>query len=331
MNKLLYLLNMLTGRFWFRWRRLTPGLYVVTYHRIGDKGRTDFDPNVFSCTSKTFEQHLCFYKKYFDVVTPRQLNGEVASFKKPVLCITFDDGYLDNFEIALPLLQKHGLNATFFVTSNYVKQVKIPWWDEIAWMLQNSDTKSFNLAWTGERQFDVAQIRSNNHNLHKFMTVIKSHSELSMQKKLVLLQNILAITFDIAGLTKPLFMSESNVTEMKNAGMEIGGHTMNHPILSHLSASEQSIEINQNKQHLEGLTKQPVTTFAYPVGSYDCYDQDTLDILKKSGYKIAFTYENGLNLKYNDRPFELLRFPIEMNDSIHRLKYMMSFPRSLNN
>jgi peptidoglycan/xylan/chitin deacetylase (PgdA/CDA1 family) len=326
------LLNIISGRFLFRWTLLKPGLYVVTYHRIGNKSQTEFDPNVFSCTSEMFEKHLSFYKKYFDVVTPSQIvQSNHSHFNKPTLCITFDDGYLDNFEVALPLLQKHELPATFFITSNYVKQTQIPWWDEIAWMVHATKCKKFSLDWikNNELQFDTEQLRNNAYSLHQLMSGIKSNSELNMAQKLVRFQKTLDIKFDINLLTKPLFMNESNVKSIAESGMEIGGHTMNHPILSHLDVNEQAKEINQNKQHLETLIKNPITTFAYPVGGYHCYQDATKDILRQSGYQLAFTYENGLNLDCQDGDYELLRFPVEMNDRIHRLKYMMSFPKSI--
>jgi peptidoglycan/xylan/chitin deacetylase (PgdA/CDA1 family) len=81
--------------------------------------------------SRDFERFCRFFRDNFDVVTLGDLVAriEARSSVAGTLAITFDDGYLDNFEVAAPILKKFGLSATFFVATKYIESSTVPWWD----------------------------------------------------------------------------------------------------------------------------------------------------------------------------------------------------------
>lgn len=110
---------------------------VVAFHRVNDVLPEDG----LTCTSEKFDAFCRFFSKYFRVVSMAE---QVAACTQGVdmggtLSITFDDGYLDNLEVAAPILRKYGLPATFFVTTGFIGSTKVPFWDEqlatpMAWM-----------------------------------------------------------------------------------------------------------------------------------------------------------------------------------------------------
>ena len=100
------------GKFYsnLMWPMLPNGIYCFNYHRIGDEATSQFDPNVFSCTAEQFEQHIKFYKAEFTVISVDELIIKInnnSPIDKKYAVITFDDGYIDNYSIAFPILKKH--------------------------------------------------------------------------------------------------------------------------------------------------------------------------------------------------------------------------------
>jgi peptidoglycan/xylan/chitin deacetylase (PgdA/CDA1 family) len=101
---------------------------IVAFHRVNDQMPYD---KALTCDSRTFRKFCTFFKNHYDVVP---LSAQIAAVRAGksltgTLSITFDDGYLDNFEVAAPILRELGLPATFFVTTGFVGSQEIPAWD----------------------------------------------------------------------------------------------------------------------------------------------------------------------------------------------------------
>ena len=98
------------------WPILPNGIYCFNYHRIGNEENSQFDPNVFSCTAERFEQHIKFYHAEFTVISIENLIDLIENnspLDKKYALITFDDGYIDNYSVAFPILKKHNITAAF--------------------------------------------------------------------------------------------------------------------------------------------------------------------------------------------------------------------------
>src|SRR5262252_433736 len=134
-------------------RRLTrtPWITVLTYHRVGPGPSVSrIDANVVTVSAEVFDRQLDFVKQHFDIVTVEDIvaaiDGGVTLPPSPLL-ITFDDGYRDNFDVALPLLRKHRLSATFFVATRFVDERRLFWWDRINYLLKASSRAKVELAY----------------------------------------------------------------------------------------------------------------------------------------------------------------------------------------
>ena len=102
------------------WRSRPNGLYSVNFHRIGNSSETAFDPCVYSCTSEELDRHIKFFKQHFDIINPKTLPDLLDSDIRPssrLMCLTFDDGYIDNFNDALPVLEANNVKASFFIAT----------------------------------------------------------------------------------------------------------------------------------------------------------------------------------------------------------------------
>src|SRR5438874_1308621 len=99
-----------TGLSRVRWRLLSHRLYVLNYHRVGNPEHTDFDRGTFSCHEERFRDHLAAITDRFDVIDLAALDRALRtrrprSSTRPAALITFDDGYIDNYTTAFPLLK----------------------------------------------------------------------------------------------------------------------------------------------------------------------------------------------------------------------------------
>ncbi|WP_440874881.1 polysaccharide deacetylase family protein [Thalassotalea sp. PLHSN55] len=304
----------------FRWQRRPNGLYCFNYHRIGDDQKTEFDPNVFSCTQSSFEKHLEFYQENFIVLTlPQALDlihqGQPLNEKYALL--TFDDGYIDNYTVAMPSLLKHDLSAVFHLPSDYISSNVIPWWDEIAWMVKH--TKQIKLQFGQFKAINLVKF-SINKTIRLVMNRVKEDTR-SMDEKLDELRLKLKCELNTENAGGNLFLSWQQVSDMVEKGMYIGSHTRSHRILSHLPLAEQIKEMSLSKDIIESHLSDVVSAIAYPVGDKESYCDKTCAEAEKLGYQIGFSFEHGINtLSDQQDNFKLKRIGIDGDATIDDLK-----------
>lgn len=315
----------LSGTLAYSWNKLDAGLYIFNYHRVGDSSVTEFDENVFSCNESNFEKHLSTIQSKFEIINMGTLIDIIDNdlkIDRPLAMITFDDGYIDNYKIAFPLLMKFGVNASFFLPTLYMGNRCIPWWDEIAWMIKNTSRKSVQLPdWPSPVSISISDFKNTTRLVLKN---IKTSKTVSIADKLVQLRELLECECPKSALDQ-LFMSWDNIREMYSAGMDIGSHTHSHQLLSHLNDENQLIELVKSRQIIEQQIGAPVVSVAYPVGKDYTYSPETLGLCEKAGYKVAFSFINGFNPAPKLKRFELLRIPVDGNGSAIDFKLLAAF------
>src|SRR5262245_14167040 len=126
----------------FRWS----GVVALNYHRIGDGSQSVFDRGLWSSAAEAFADQIRFCKAQFDVISPGDLPNVLARRRGRYILITFDDGYRDNYEVAFPIVKSENVPATFFVASGFIDSPRVPWWDEIAWMVRSSQRPGVRLS-----------------------------------------------------------------------------------------------------------------------------------------------------------------------------------------
>src|SRR6185437_9715531 len=133
-------------------------LVVVNYHRVGDREATPYDPGVYSATPELFEEQIRFLRRRLRPVTLEEaaafLAGRLRLGRAGVL-VTFDDGYLDNYTTAFPLLRRHGVPAVFFLPTAFIGTGRLAWWDAIAYLVKHGPPR-FAVEYPAPAAFDVA-------------------------------------------------------------------------------------------------------------------------------------------------------------------------------
>src|SRR5216110_1527820 len=108
-------------------------LTVLTFHRVAPPDAPGFDPDVSDTTPEVFDRQVGMVKRYFTLVDTAALDAHRIGAPLPPnpALITFDDGYRDNHDQALPILLRHGARAVFFVATRYVDERRLYWWERI--------------------------------------------------------------------------------------------------------------------------------------------------------------------------------------------------------
>jgi|TARA_R110001599_G_scaffold211664_1_gene409212 peptidoglycan/xylan/chitin deacetylase (PgdA/CDA1 family) len=299
------------------WHYRKNGVYCFNFHRIGDAEKCKYDPNVFSCNADDLEKHLSFIKHNFEIIDQKHFidlvnNGQVVN--KKLAYITFDDGYLDNYELAFPILSSMNIPATFFVATGLIESKVIPWWDEISWHIKQSNLNELRLpSWN---KTIVLSGKTINKSIQVVLSQFKS-TPIPIEAQLLELR-------EITGLVLSNYVSEflswENIAEMDSAGMTIGAHSHSHRIFSSLSAKELSHELSHAKMLLEDKLTSKVLSISYPVGNASTYNKYMFDEIESQGYQLAFSFRYFINQEVSTNKFQLGRFSI--SEPFNEIRFM---------
>jgi peptidoglycan/xylan/chitin deacetylase (PgdA/CDA1 family) len=288
------------------YRMLTPGgprekLTVLIFHRV----RAGVDPLFpHDLTPGTFEAQLGWIKHWFTVIPLREavVGLERGRLPERPLCITFDDGYADNATVALPILRRLGLHATFFLASGHLNGGRM-WNDTVIEAVRAAPGPSLDLADLGLGSHAVDTLAAKQ---RAIVTLLVRLKHLSAEQRAALTEAVSARVG--ARLPDTLMLTDAQVDELVRAGMEIGAHTVTHPILAGLPQDRARWEIAESKRRLEALTGRPVTLFAYPNGEPGRdYSAAHVAMVRDAGFEAAVSTAWGAAGPRCDR-YQIPRF-----------------------
>lgn len=250
-----------------------------------------------------FDKICKFIANNYKVLSLRDAAVGLYSGSLPRLaaCITFDDGYRDNFDIALPILLRYELTATFFIATAYLDGGRM-WNDIIIEALRVVRPGMLDLSDFGLSK--VAIEDSMKSRLRVGCEIIKTIKYLHGEKR----QAIADAVGNLGSLPdeSDLMMSTENVRQLCKAGMEIGAHTHSHPILSSIPPEQAKWEIFEGRRLLENIVGGAVEVFAYPNGNPEQdYDESHVDMVRQAGFIAAVSTRRAIASKDSD----LLQLP----------------------
>jgi peptidoglycan/xylan/chitin deacetylase (PgdA/CDA1 family) len=225
------------------------------------------------------------------------------------LCITFDDGYADNHDVALPILRQHGLSATFFVATGFLDGGRM-WNDTLVEAVRGCALGRLDLgdlpAGPEEQTLGSLPLGSMDERRQAIDRLIGVAKYLPPDDRESF---VLAVAGAAqARLPDDLMMRSDQVIALKRAGMTVGGHTVHHPILARLEPAKARQEIAAGKMALEALLQSPVTLFAYPNGKPGRdFMPEHAALVREVGFSLAVTTAPGAASASTDR-FLLPRF-----------------------
>ena len=259
-------------------------------------------------TAQLFDQMLGWLKKWFNVLPLDEALDRTRKCTLPprAAAITFDDGYADNYEVALPILKKHGLSATSFVATGHLNGGRM-WNDTVVEAIRSSRIDILDLssspafANAPTKIFPTGSLPGKRATIESVLGKIKYLQTTEREDVINLIADQIATK-----LPDNLMMTSKQVIELRRSGMLIGAHTVSHPILANLQAVQVRNEISESKKYLEALLQENIGLFAYPNGkpNVDYQARDAL-IIKELGFGAAFTTAWGVV----DRNSDLMQLP----------------------
>lgn len=237
-------------------------LSVLIFHRVLREPDPLFPDEV---DAARFDALLGWVKSWFNVLPLDEAARRLADGSLPAraAALSFDDGYADNHDVALPLLRKHGLPCSFFIATSFLDGGRM-WNDTLIEAVRLSPLAELDLRGLSDAQgMDLGRhpLADRRALLHMLIPRVKY---LEPEPRLACVQAIAERA--AATLPDDLMMSSAQVRALHAAGMQIGAHTVSHPILATLSRDAAADEIARSRDVLQALLGSRVGLFAYPNG-----------------------------------------------------------------
>ena len=241
------------------------------------------------------------------------------------IAITFDDGYANNYQLAIPVLQKYQFPATVFLTTGFVDRSVPLWGDWLEFLLVATPRRNSVFEWRGEKiTLALTSPHATNGVLAKLKQRLHGSTISDIHEFLRNLEAHLDIGYDWRGIPevlRPLQWDE--IRAMRRSGLvSFGAHTVSHPVLSTCTDEVQKFEIAESKRRIEEELGEKCTIFAYPYGKCGDYTSATKQIVRKAGYELAVSAESGFNTRSSWDEYELKRWGADM--SVEDLSFIVS-------
>jgi peptidoglycan/xylan/chitin deacetylase (PgdA/CDA1 family) len=307
-----------------------PRALILLYHRVSD---LDLDPQLLSVSSRRFAAHLDHISRSYRVVTLQWLTEAIQHEPDSLdrcVAVTFDDGYVDNLLVAKPLLESYRIPATVFVTSGYLGTNDEFWWDELDRLLLQPSTlpPRLHLRINGvEHAYELgchSSYSSDDGVRHRSWNVLEDETPtvrhriyrdlcaalkpLSQGERSAALDELRTWAGkDRRGRHSHRCLSPTEVTELGSGDLiEVGAHSVSHPVLGTLDLAEQQSEIHDSRKSLEALVGKPVESFAYPFGTTADYTDQTVALVRNAGFRRACSNFPAFTTGRSD-PYQLPR------------------------
>jgi peptidoglycan/xylan/chitin deacetylase (PgdA/CDA1 family) len=282
-----------------RLRKLVPmsTLSIVTYHHISERGPGyRFDPDIADADQAQFRRQVETLARYG---TPIDVNDLLRAIeggalpKNPVM-ITFDDGYRSCHDVALPILKQLGVPATFFISTSFITERRLYWWERVSLLLAGARRDRGTIRYPRPLEIERADpgLRG------RLNAIIKTEVSLDLERFL----GEIAAAFNVEWTSEiearhadEMIMTWDQVRVLAKAGMDIESHTRRHRVLQTLPPEELEDELTGSRIDLEAQINRPVRVIAYPVGRRIAESDPIRRALAAAGYRVGMSNKTGVN------------------------------------
>jgi peptidoglycan/xylan/chitin deacetylase (PgdA/CDA1 family) len=306
---------------------------ILVYHRVA---AANVDPWALGVSPANFAQQMQVLTTIANPVSLQDLVRAKSDRELPPrpVCITFDDGYADNLHAAKPTLEAFRVPGTVFVTPGYINVPENLWWDELGKLILDPTSRQEELSMHVNGQhyayaFPPQSGDSGEEDPHRnwrawekapgprqaaYLAIYGLLVKLSDADREAAMEQLRKDATPYADRRQHRCVTEDELRELASGDLvEIGAHTLTHPILASLPPDQQQHEIGGSKRRLEELIGKSVTTFAYPYGKKIHYTLETIKTVRANGFACACSNFGGLVTRTSNR-FALPRFqPMDWN------------------
>ena len=278
----------------------TAELHILTYHRVLPIQQSICYPfQGMVMPRDTFEAQMSYLARSYVVLEFSQAMERLqqGNLPKKSIVVTFDDGYRDNYDYALPILKKYGIPATFFVVTDALEQRMKLWWDEVAEAvrllslrepLKKEETEQFP-PWVGK----LLQTLSGMNGYQKVADeLVHAMNDIALNDRLRIRESLLRLVNHDMRMIHDLMLTWEQVKEMHHAGMRFEAHTRTHAFIDELPEDEAQREVQDCVESLERHLNTSIQYFSYPRGRFT---EKLQPLLEHAGIRAAVTTDQGQN------------------------------------
>jgi peptidoglycan/xylan/chitin deacetylase (PgdA/CDA1 family) len=259
---------------------------VLLYHRVQSG---DPDPHEIAVTPDAFAGQMSWLAGHCAVLPLDELVEGAMRRRLPprAIALTFDDGYLDTLDTAAPCLSRHRLPATCFVATADLDGPHVFWWDRMAAALFAANSPPALTVTLAGREWHFPTSTPGERVLAH--SVLYQHArEATPADRSRLIADLLAWRGGDPTSLRCRRLTGDELRSLTASGFTLGAHSVTHPLMTHLSRTQQLEEIAASTSHVERLAGSAVTSFAYPFGAIDDAVRETA---REAGVRCAFTCE----------------------------------------
>jgi peptidoglycan/xylan/chitin deacetylase (PgdA/CDA1 family) len=308
-----------------------PCLVAITYHRIGYAEACPYDRGVFEATADQLYDQVDHLKARFHMASLQEVvdwvNGR-SKLRHAHVLVTFDDGYIDNYQTAFPILRSLGVPGTFFLTTSLVGTDLLPWWDQIAYLLRQTRRQQIELTYPKQYSANVGK-DSPEQIIAEVLSLFKTPAMRNPKKFLENLENACDVKAPERAEQR-LFLDWEEAAAMVSGGMSVGSHTHTHPVLAKLTAAEQLEELLWSRGVLQERLSIKADAVAYPVGSARALNPSCGRAAREAGYELGFRNDGGVNLRADRSPYQLHRIPMAPHITLPLFRFRTALAASIN-
>jgi peptidoglycan/xylan/chitin deacetylase (PgdA/CDA1 family) len=278
---------------------------VLFYHRFSSR------PQPLATSAAAFAEQIEYLSSRYNLISLSELVNLMAegrALPPATAVITIDDAYTDTYEIAFPILKRRRVPATLFAVTGFVDEACWLWPDKTRYAMLESPLSHLGLESGSKRlAFDLGNVASRLNAAGRINSALKEMPDQARQSTLEALCGEARVS--LPQTPPPEFSSVSwdQLREMEAGGIEVGSHSVSHPILTKISAARLGHELAESRSRLEAQLDHPVDLFCYPNGDHDA---EVRRAVASAGYRAAVTTSPGFIGRSSDL-YALDRFPTE--------------------
>jgi len=245
----------------------------------------------------------------------RRIRDGAGGERRSLVALSMDDGYLDNRTHLLPLLERLRVGATVYLESRPLEERRVNWSHKFFWILDRAGEREFVESF-GARCADLAAVRKlealraeGRTSAYHLKRTLKYECAPAARNRAID-EVFAALGGDERALCDELYMSWADAKALADGGVELGGHTASHEILSRLDAESAAREVRTCREAMARRLDLESESFAYPFGRRWDYDGKSKEAVRGAGFASATTTHAGTNGRGADA-YELKRIMID--------------------
>ncbi len=301
-------------------------MLILLYHRVAE---LPTDPLALAVSPAHFDEHMQILRERYAPVRlcADALQRSPRDAERPPVAVTFDDGYADNYDNAKDILGRHDVPAVCFVVPPADREAPCFWWDRLEALLlhpgtlpprlrlsMGDDSVEWDLGQASEyaaadfnslRRWNVLS-EDGGPRQAVYRDAFNRLRPMPVRTRDDALRQLRRVATRATTSTHHQRLTAERIARLQDDFLDVGAHTMNHPVLSRLSTGDQAREIIESKRRLEEILGRTVDGFSYPYGTRRDYDRRTVEIVKQAGFAYACANCPGIADASSNR-FELPR------------------------